>query len=101
MNAWKPTIGQKDLLDAISDRDIERVKYLVKKRGVDPNFGYDVYIDKNPIVFASLMDPFDIAAWLIDEGGAEITNDVARFVTNVVGNVSVSNHIHKTLQRVK
>ena len=99
MNNLKPQ--QKELLEAIDCDDLSRVKHLVKREGISPNFGLNGYIETNPICYASLKNNVDIAFWLIDESGAEINEEIARFVTLVIGDISTSNHIYRKLREKK
>jgi len=82
---------QAELLEAIEYGDLQRVKYLVVDKGVDANFGSSDYIEKNPICWASLNKRTNIAFWLVKEGGCRPSRDIFRFVTNVIGDISVSN----------
>lgn len=92
----KLTDPQKELLEAIRACDLSRVKFLIQKKKISPNFGYEASIMDNPIVVASLKDDFTMAVWLIEEGNAVVTDDVKRFVINVVENISVANYIEKS-----
>ena len=52
MNNLKPQ--QKELLEAIDCDDLSRVKHLVKREGISPNFGLNGYIETNPILLRFL-----------------------------------------------
>ena len=86
---------QKQLLEAIRFGDLPRVKFLVQEKEINPNFGYDIWIENNPIVVAALKDQFDIAVWLLTDGGVILKPEVTDFVTLVVGNISISNYIYE------
>ena len=85
------TEEQKALIEAIRKEDFVLVKKMVEG-GVSPNFcleeGGDV--DFNPICVCSMRGYFDLAVWLINEGGAIVNDNIKRFVNNVIGDFSLS-----------
>lgn len=92
----KLTAKQKKLLDNIEQGNLAEVKKMIQS-GCSPNFLTGASIAASPLYVAALMGHYEIARFLIDEGGAEIEERMVSFVTLGMGQLSIGNLIAQRL----
>ena len=87
---------QLKLMKAIDLGDFEETKALVMK-GCNPNFWTGNAIAASPLYLAALKGNFDIVSWLVDEGNADIKEDMVPFFSVGMGQIDIGNFVAKRI----